>query len=178
MLRERNKLDGFQHWQTKKNKAIGKEKQGALGGSQFHPETWGFAQLLPEMLQLTLSSRSERDVCLLVRKAGTKIRGFVLSKTKPCFETLSYTSHLKTCVVLQSKFQDSLTWNEVMLSFLTKSKQVDVSGTFQQRKMGVQPRSQSKVQKASFGGRRHVFISQLPISVSWKWKKPGAREDG
>ena len=51
----------FQHWQTK-NKAIGKEKQGAWGRASFILNL-GFAQLLPEVLQLTLSSRAERD-CL------------------------------------------------------------------------------------------------------------------
>lgn len=178
MLRERSKLDGFPTLANQEEQSNKQGEAGCLGGSQFHPEPG----VLPSSCQKRSSFLCPLDLkeiaCLLVRKAGAKIRGFVLSKTKPCYETLSYTSHLKTCVVLQSKLQDSLTWNEVTLSFLTNSEQVDVSGTFQQRRWGYSPEARARSTRHDLvwhQARLHFIVAnQCFLEV----EKPGAKEDG
>lgn len=61
----------------------GPREWGHFGESQFHPEPGGvFAWFLPEMFQLTLSFKSERDRRPGGEQTRAKIRGFVLSTTK------------------------------------------------------------------------------------------------
>lgn len=61
MLRERNKSDEFPALGNQQEQSKRPGEWGHFGESQFPPEPGGFAWLLLEMLQLTLSSKSERE---------------------------------------------------------------------------------------------------------------------